>query len=258
MEEIFVQLSWNPGYLYLVRDKKEVPIPKGWDFLPSGDSGLTRRVKSHGKYWVQVRFYRNHPQSMGGWAPADVIASERQALEEERSTKSYQKKLEAGRQYRVKKQADYVEEFKRAVVEFLDFAPRWQYLAEELAVLVAEHSTPVGSGTVARTSTIPIEQRAEAAVIAWMRHQTTNYDRRYIDRFAGERHDVRRELAEEARAILKEYRRDYDVKLSRCPLAKAIARHRKAKEKSSSAAAVEDKPKKGVSRGGKRENFFEE
>ena len=34
----------------------------------------------------------------------------------------------------------------------------------------------LGSGTVARTERIPIHEWAEAAVIAWMRHQTTGYE----------------------------------------------------------------------------------
>lgn len=54
------------------------------------------------------------------------------------------------------------------------------------------HAVPVGSGTVARTQLIPLEQRAEAAVIAWMRHQTTAYDRMSIARIKGERREVRR------------------------------------------------------------------
>jgi Fe-S cluster biosynthesis and repair protein YggX len=45
-----------------------------------------------------------------------------------------------------------------------------------MSKLVTAHATPVGSGTVARTERIPLEQRAESAVIAWMRHQTTAYD----------------------------------------------------------------------------------
>lgn len=49
------------------------------------------------------------------------------------------------------------------------------------------HATPVGSGTVARTSRIPIERRAEAAVIAWLRHQTTAYDDMKIPRVKGRR-----------------------------------------------------------------------
>jgi hypothetical protein len=50
---------------------------------------------------------------------------------------------------------------------------------------VTDHATPVGSGTVARTKRIPVEQRAEAAVIAWMRHQTTGYDGMVIPRIKG-------------------------------------------------------------------------
>eukprot|EP01035_Chromulina_nebulosa_P056444 gene56444-77358_t len=59
----------------------------------------------------------------------------------------------------------------------------------------AAHATPVGSGTVARTKRIPIEQRAEAATIAWMRHQTTGYDSMTIPREKGLRREVRRMLA---------------------------------------------------------------
>jgi hypothetical protein len=54
-----------------------------------------------------------------------------------------------------------------------------------LAQAVTDHATPVGSGTVARTKRIPVEQRAEAAVIAWMRHQTTGYDGMVIPRVKG-------------------------------------------------------------------------
>ena len=56
------------------------------------------------------------------------------------------------------------------------FIPNHADLADRLARAVTDHATPVGSGTVARTKRIPVEQRAEAAVIAWMRHQTTGYD----------------------------------------------------------------------------------
>lgn len=37
----------------------------------------------------------------------------------------------------------------------------------------SKRRAPVGSGTLARTRPLPIERRAEAVVIAWMRHQTT-------------------------------------------------------------------------------------
>ena len=83
------------------------------------------------------------------------------------------------------------------------------------------HATPVGSGTVARTKRIPVEQRAEAAVIAWMRHQTTGYDNLVIPRIRGERREVRRMLAARSRQLLEHYRRGLSLKTS-CPLQQAL------------------------------------
>ncbi len=60
-----------------------------------------------------------------------------------------------------------------------------QGIDQRLDRVVTDHATPVGSGTVARTKRIPVEYRAEAAVIAWMRHQTTGYDDMVIPRLVG-------------------------------------------------------------------------
>lgn len=114
--------------------------------------------------------------SQGVWAPKANIAAAMKQLEAERSTEAYAKKQAAGARRREKVQPEYVVSFRDSVLEFLAFAPVYQALAERLADAIAAHATPVGSGTVARTQRIPIEQRAEAAVIAWMRHQTTLYD----------------------------------------------------------------------------------
>lgn len=62
------------------------------------------------------------------------------------------------------------------MLAFLGFHGNYADLADRLARAVTDHATPIGSGTVARTKGIPVEQRAEAAVIAWMRHKTTGYD----------------------------------------------------------------------------------
>lgn len=51
----------------------------------------------------------------------------------------------------------------------------------------------------ARTNRIPIERRAEAAVIAWLRHQTTAYDSMKVQRVKKKRREVRRMLAEQSR-----------------------------------------------------------
>ena len=104
------------------------------------------------------------------------------------------------------------------------FAPRWTALQDEVAARVAAHATPVGSGTVARTQRIGIDERAAAAVIAWMRHQTTGYDQLAIPRVAGRRREVRRELAQLSRAVLDLHRRDLPHLPGGCSLCQAVAR----------------------------------
>jgi hypothetical protein len=91
-----------------------------------------------------------------------------------------------------------------------------------MARAITDHATPVGSGTVARTKRIPVEERAEAAVIAWMRHQTTGYDGMMIPRIKGKRREVRRVLAQRSKELLERYRRG-ELALERCPLKKALA-----------------------------------
>jgi hypothetical protein len=74
---------------------------------------------------------------------------------------------------------------------------------------------------VARTKRIPVEQRAEAAVIAWMRHQTTAYDSMVVPRVKGKRREVRRMLAQRSKELLGRYRRGESVG-DECPLKKAL------------------------------------
>ena len=104
--------------------------------------------------------------SKGVWAPATTIEWIQAELEAERSTESFAKRKEADAKRREKAQEIYVEDFTGDVVTFLAFHPNHADLAQRLAKVVADHATPVGSGTVARTKRIPVEQRAEAAVIA--------------------------------------------------------------------------------------------
>src|SRR5207245_305473 len=99
-------------------------------------------------------------------------------------------------------------EFRAEVLAFLRFAPGHARLAEALADAVTAHATPVGSGTVARTRRIPVDRRAEAAVIAWLRHQATDYERMTVKRVKGERRRVRQGLAKESRALLGAHRHD--------------------------------------------------
>lgn len=195
--------------------------PEGWVLLPPGDAALTRRVKAAGEHWVVQEKKGRKVFSRGVWAPAATIERLRAELATERATESYAKRKEAAARRRDKAQAEYVEDFHGAVVAFLAFHPIHADLADRLARAVTGYSTPVGSGTVARTKRIPVEQRAEAALIAWMRHQTTGYDSLAIPRVKGKRREVRRMLARRSHELLSQYRRGESVP-ERCPLRKAL------------------------------------
>jgi hypothetical protein len=199
-----------------------IPVPAGWILLPPGDAALTRRVKAVGEFWLVQEKVGRRMFSRGIWAPAATIERLQQELAAERSTVAYSKRRETDSRRRDAQQAEYVEDFQTAVVAFLAFHERHAELARILATVVAAHATPVGSGTVARTKRIPIERRAEAAVIAWMRHQTTGYDSMKIARVKGERREVRRMLAQRSKELLAGYRRG-DAAPASCPLAKALA-----------------------------------
>jgi len=197
--------------------------PDDWEKLIPGDATLTRRVKQGGPTWtVQVKV-RKRMMSSGVWAPAARIAEIRAAIEAERSTPAYARKKAQGQARRAKVQETYVEDFRGAVLAFLAFAPVHRDLAERVAEAVAAHATPVGSGTVARTQRIPVERRAEAAVIAWLRHQTTAYDDMKVPRVRGARRELRRELAQRSRALLQRYRSGRPVEPEACPLLRALA-----------------------------------
>jgi len=203
-------------------DGRVLTPPKGWTLLSPGDAALTRRVKAAGEHWVVQEKKRRKVFSRGVWAPAATIERIRAELEAERATEGFAKRKEAAARRRDKAQTEYVEDFHAAVLEFLAFHPNHADLGDRLARAVADHATPVGSGTVARTKRIPVEQRAEAAVIAWMRHQTTAYESMKIPRVKGKRREVRRMLAQRSQELLDRYRRGETVG-DECLLMRALA-----------------------------------
>ena len=199
-------------------------VPTDWSLLPPGDAGLTRRVKAAGPSWTVQEKKGRKLFSRGVWAPTVRIETIRAELAIERSTDAYAKRMASSALRREHKQTEYVEDFCGAVVEFLRFAPRYAELAVQLAEAVTQHATPVGSGTVARTERIPIDRRAESAVIAWLRHQTTGYDEMKIARVKGQRREVRRMLAEQSRAMLNSYRTGAAIDPVLCPLRRALTK----------------------------------
>jgi hypothetical protein len=197
--------------------------PEDWQLLAPGDAMITRRVKAGGPHWVVKEKKGRKLFSRGIWAPTKRIEAAQRYAERMRASPTYQRKLDAGRARRAEGQRVYVQDFQRAVHAFLRFPAQYAALAEQMALAIATHATPVGSGTVARTQRIPLVERAEAAVIAWMRHQTTAYDDMVVPRVKGMRRDIRRKLAARSHTLLGRYRRGEVVDPATCPLARALA-----------------------------------
>jgi len=220
----------SPGPNGQLLNEYGMPVkpPAGWSFLPAGDSGVTRKVTAQGKYW-RVQYKKGRKTiSKGVWAPAETISMAQQDVAASRQTETYQKKRVADLQRREKKQQVYEGEFLLAVEQYLNFHPEYKEAERLMALAITEHATPVGSGTVARTQMIPLEERAAKAVIAWMRHQTTAYDNMKIARIKGERRAVRRDLAKQSVELLKAYRKGMAL-AENCPLRSALRKQTKEK-----------------------------
>jgi hypothetical protein len=222
-ESLVLAPTGNP-HIFAAPDGRRLSPPADWACLPPGDAGLTRRVKAAGPSWAVIEKKGRKAFSKGLWAPRANIEAARAALDAERSTEAYAKRRVADVERRERNHAAYAVSFEQEVHAFLRFSPRWHELGRIVARLVAAHATPVGSGTVARTERIPIEERAEAAVIAWMRHQTTGYDEMKIERVAGRRREVRRELAQLSRAVIDLHRRDAPHAPHGCSLCVAVTK----------------------------------
>ena len=198
-------------------------VPAGWDLLPPGDAGLTRRVKAAGPHWVVEVQKGRRRFSQGIWAPAATIATHRAELERERQSVDYQQRRLAAQRRRERDQGLYLAQFREAVVAVLRLAPCHRETAERLAAAVAAQAAPVGSGTVARTARLGLTEKAELALMAWLRHQTSDYDRLHVARIKGERREVRRRIAAQSRRLLERYRRGEVIDPATCPLQRALA-----------------------------------
>jgi hypothetical protein len=195
--------------------------PPDWVLVPPGDPALTRRIKAAGPCWTVQEKKGRKVFSRGIWTLGSAVESIRRELEAERADPAYAKKLAQAKVRRDEDQAAYVGEFEKTVLDYLRFHPLHAEIAQQLATAVTTRATPVGSGTVARTERIPVDERAEAAVIAWMRHQTTAYDSMPIPRIKGKRREVRRMLAMRSKSLLQSYR-EGQLANDACPLRRAL------------------------------------
>ena len=208
------------GGILTDRDGNPAVIPEGWTFLPAGDAAVTRKVKAGGSFFA-VRYRHGRKWfTKGIWADANNINSAKREVDQKRSTEEYKRKSDQAKKYRQKKEQQYAVQFEQKIGEFLNFAPVYKRVQDLLSKRISEYTVPVGSGTVARTKMIPIEKRAESAVIAWMRHNITEYDNMVIPRQKGARREIRRSLAQASRLVLEKYRSGEEIP-EHCPLKRA-------------------------------------
>jgi hypothetical protein len=166
---------WTPKF-------GEIFIPDGWDFLPAGNLYLTKNVKNLGPYWeerkkrdITTRRYKGPVSTIVGiWAP--IMNIEKAEYLETQTEANRLKKRETSRIYRDQKEEKYRGEFKKGVIEFLDFAPSYEIMAEEIAEETSNTACEKNSGRVGRTGNLPLEEKVKLAVYAHIRHNYTDYD----------------------------------------------------------------------------------
>ena len=199
-------------------------VPTGWENLPAGDASVTRKVKSLGPTWTVQEKKGRKAFSHGVWAAKEQIEEAITVVEAQRADPKHQKKLAQVKVRREEKETVFGEDFQQAIIQFLNFDQKYHLLVEQLSTLVKEHAVPVGSGTVARSSSVTLEDKAALAVMAWMRHQTSAYDSTSVARVKGARRELRRQIARQSERILAKYRSGDNVDFEVCPLYRALHR----------------------------------
>ena len=163
---------WHPAHGDLMG-------PQGWEFLPSGDAFITRQVKLLGPHWIVLKKRKEFTQAIGLMAPSANVEKARKLAVDTLSRRHEARVV--SRQYREKKEEEYQKGFAEAVLEFLDFAPRYRRLAQKIAEGTARQATEVSSGRVGRTAKLELAEKAELAARAYIRHQYTKYEDRLLE-----------------------------------------------------------------------------
>lgn len=180
--------------------------PAEWEFLPPGDAYLTRTVKRLGPHWVVLKRGKGYTATVGVLAPAANVQEARRLAEETKARRESTR--ERSQQRREQKERSYRERFAEAVLRYLDFASGHGKLAKEIAEGAAERATEVGSGRVGRTAKLALEEKAELAARAYVRHRHTGFEERLIDASLFDVADyVYREARAESREEVDEFLR---------------------------------------------------
>ena len=172
------------------------------EFLPSGNATLTRRARKHSPLSAIVTRFnkrRKRYERRGVLVAAEAIDAAHAQNESDSESRARQRERAAQR--RAKLDAKLVEDMARLILADFPGCP-----ADE-AMEIASHTAERGSGRVGR-SAAGRELNAGAvrlAVIAWIRHQHTEYDSLLMSGI--ERQDARDRIRDELNQVLFRWER---------------------------------------------------
>jgi hypothetical protein len=144
------------------------------EFLPSGDTALTRRTKKYSSLTaIVVRFNRSRKryERQGILATPEAIAQAEDECADDAQTRAARRKVDAVRRQGQDKQ--FVAELTAAILVLFPNCPKKE------AAQIAAHTALRGSGRVGRSAAGRDlkEDAVRLATRAWIRHQHTPYDK---------------------------------------------------------------------------------
>ena len=163
---------WHPEH-------GDLEAPGDWEFLPPGDAYVTRTVKRLGSHWVVLKRGKGYTATVGILAPAANVREARRLAEETKARREGTR--ERSQQRRQKQERSYRERFAAAALRYLDFTLEYGKLAKEIAEGASERATEVGSGRVGRTAKLTLEEKAELAARAYIRHRHTVFEEHLME-----------------------------------------------------------------------------
>jgi hypothetical protein len=148
-------------------------------FLPSGDAALSRRAKKYSKKFAAVVEYnskRKRYERRGLLIEKKALDAAELECANDAGTRAQTREKSAIR--RDKEDFNFTDEFTQKIKELFPNCP-----TEEVSA-IAEHATERGSGRVGRTAAAKQlnEENIKLAVIAYIRHKHTFYDRLLLNR----------------------------------------------------------------------------
>ena len=157
--------------------------------------------------------------TLGILAPRINIEKAGQLAEESKQRR--ERVRERSCKQREKTNLKHVEELKHAIIEYLDFDPKYSELADSIAQEATETSAELGSGRVGRTSKLTMKEKARLAARATLRHSYTGYDE-MLESVKAELYgklddDTYREVKQDANQLVDEFLKEHKKKSTNAP-----------------------------------------